>query len=236
MDKYEKTKSATILLLFLAVILCLPMVSFARKGINLNTTPKVLYVTMVNDPAFEKSAKVDDLPLKSSVTQYGITWTFEKHTPVGQFVNGDYYVVGPTTIVAITPEPKNGRNGSCLNPSATIEKAGFDSRILYGRYDPKLFLAPPIMLKPGDSLLSSISLEEIHTVKPMLWRIGKDQRSPVRTVAVLACLDAPVPSDAFRPSYSGKEHRIYLARDLKRDLLPRLPKGGHFLQMSPRPE
>jgi hypothetical protein len=167
-----------------------------------------------------------DLPLKSSITQYGITWTFKKAIHVGQFVNGDYYIVGPATIKSITPAPKDGRNGSCLNPLATIEKAGFDSRILHGRYDPSLFLSPPIMLKPGDSLLSSVSLDEIHSVKPLLWKISKDQRSPLRKVAVLTCLDAPVPKDAFRPAYTGKKHQIYLARNLKRDILPLLSTAG----------
>ena len=75
-------------------------------------------------------------------------------------------------------------------------------------------------------MLSSISLAKGQKLKPMLWRIGKDQRSPVRTIAILTCLDAPVPADAFRPSYGTSKQRIYLARNLKRDLLPRLPREG----------
>ena len=47
--------------------------------------------------------RLEDLPLKESVSQYGITWTFEKPARVGQFVNGDWYVVGPVTVTAITP-------------------------------------------------------------------------------------------------------------------------------------
>ena len=31
----------------------------------------------------------------SSVTQYGITWTFDKAYPVGQFVTGDWWVGRP---------------------------------------------------------------------------------------------------------------------------------------------
>ncbi|MHB8139327.1 MAG: hypothetical protein ACYDGO_13215 [Smithellaceae bacterium] len=174
-----------------------------------------------NQPALNFTTNVS---IKSSITQYGITWTFKKPVRIGRFVNGDYYVVGPTTITSITPVPKDGRNGSCLNPSATIEKTGFDSRIPHGRYDPKLFLAPPVTLRPGDSLLSSISLDEIHTVKPMLYALKNSQRSPIRTVAVLTCLEAPVPADAFRPTYAGKKKQIYLARNLKRDLLPKLSK------------
>ena len=57
-----------------------------------------------------------------SVTQYGITWTFENPARVGQFVNGDWYVVGAVTVVGMGPkpvyEPNAVRNGSMLNPPA----------------------------------------------------------------------------------------------------------------------
>ena len=46
--------------------------------------------------------KLEELPLKESVSQYGITWTFDKPARVDQFINGDCYVVGPVTIKAIT--------------------------------------------------------------------------------------------------------------------------------------
>jgi peptidoglycan/LPS O-acetylase OafA/YrhL len=57
--------------------------------------PVILY-TKDNAPPTPKLA---DLPLKESVTRYGVTWTFEKPSPVGQFVNGDWYVVGPAIVV-----------------------------------------------------------------------------------------------------------------------------------------
>ena len=175
-----------------------------------------------------KTPALEELPLKESVSQYGITWTFDKPARVGRFITGDFYVVGPVTISAITPEPKDGRNGSCLN-IRNGEKAGFDSRhgseAKGGRFDPKLFLAPPIRLKPGDSLSSSISLKEIGKAKKLLWSGGTNV-TPVETVAVLTCLAAPAPADAFRPSYVGGSQRLYLARDLKRDLLPRLSREG----------
>src|SRR5208283_4217932 len=41
----------------------------------------------------------------TSITKDGITWTFSEAVPVGQFVNGDYYVVGPVTATAISPQP-----------------------------------------------------------------------------------------------------------------------------------
>ena len=164
------------------------------------------------------------LPLRESVSQHGITWTFAEPARVGRFVTGDWYVVGPVRIVAIDPEPADGRNGSMLNVDATIGRAGFDSRIPFGRFDEELYLAPPIDLSPGDTLLSSISKDD--DIKPMLWRVGADQRSPISTVAALTCLAEPVPADAFRPAYAGGVHEIHLARHLRRDLLPSLPRDG----------
>ena len=40
----------------------------------------------------------------SSIFQYGITWTFDKPPECGQFVNGDWWVVGPVTIQSMLPE------------------------------------------------------------------------------------------------------------------------------------
>ena len=70
-------------------------------------------------------------------------------------------------------------------------------------------------MKPGDSLISTISAPE-----PLDHR-GYGQ--PVLTAAILTCLDKPVPADAFRPSYCDRGSKIYLARDLKRELLYTLP-------------
>jgi hypothetical protein len=70
-----------------------------------------------------------------SITQYGITWNFNAPVEIGQFVTGDYYVVGPCTITSITPMPGDGRNGSELNPALNDSKSGYDSRVEGGRYD-----------------------------------------------------------------------------------------------------
>src|ERR1051325_2784621 len=49
--------------------------------------------------------RLEDLPQKESISQYGIRWTFAQPARVGQFVNGDWYVVGPVTIKEINPKP-----------------------------------------------------------------------------------------------------------------------------------
>lgn len=185
--------------------------------------------------------KLDELPLKDSLSQYGITWTFGKPARAGQFVNGDWYVVGPVTVVTIDPAPRYGkevadeeldarekvaveqrcRNGSMLNLPARQEVA-WDSGIL-NYYHPEHRARLPIALKPGDSLASSISLHQGEKVTypyhPGTVR-GEGDNSPVKTVAVLTCVNNPLPPDAFRPAYCGHDPNSYLARDLKRELLP----------------
>ena len=213
-----------------------------------------------NAPA---TLKLDALPLKESVSEYGITWTFEKPARVGQFINGDFYVVGPVTVVKIDPVPRYGkdvaddeldgrekklpveqrcRNGSMLNAPARQEVAWDSGVINYYRPEPRAVL--PIAMKPGDSLVSSISLKkgEKVTYKYHGGTVrGQGDNSPVKIVAVLTCVADPLPPDAFRPGYSGHDPGIYLARDLKRDLLPHLdrpadaPDPEQFAELIRRP-
>jgi hypothetical protein len=205
-------------------------------------------VATVYTPQNATSApELDDLPVKDSVTQYGITWTFEKPARVGRFVTGDWYVVGPVTVTKISPEPLFGnavkdspdwelvdkqavkeaeyegkwaRNGSVLNQRVDTHRGGFDSRLSHSHYDPEQFAHLPVSMKPGDSLISTIGATD-----PLSSYSGHGQ--PVLTAAVLTCMAKPVPADAFRPSYCDKENRVYLARSLKRQLLYALPRTEH---------
>jgi len=196
---------------------------------------KISY-TKENAPA---TPKLEDLPLRASICQYGITWTFAEAARVGRFVNGDYYVVGPVTVKAINPAPEAGRNGSTLNIPITRgiaeSKVGFDDRVPHGRYDPKLFQKPPLAMKPGDVLFSSISLKRIGPIRPMCPRSRSHmskEHSPIRTVAVLTCLAKAVPPDAFRPGYADPKRTVYLARNLRRDRLPKLRSPGEMPKLT----
>ena len=42
---------------------------------------------------------------RSELSQYGITWKFAQPVMSGQFVNGDWWVVGPVTLVSVAPLP-----------------------------------------------------------------------------------------------------------------------------------
>lgn len=122
-----------------------------------------------------------------SISQYGITWTFDKAYPVGQFINGDWWVVGPVTVVKVSPEPgpapagedvtsaksiygdvmliddKRMRNGSMIvaGPDGVTPSGfnaqGYDSRS--ASYDSRLSISYPRHLLPGQSLISSRSAE-----------------------------------------------------------------------------
>jgi hypothetical protein len=206
--------------------------------------------------------KLEDLALKESVSQYGISWAFDKPARVGQFINGDWYVVGPVTIKAITPKPLYGeevpeieldhmdlerpvaqrvRNGFMLNPPAAM-RVSYDSGVR-NWFDPSLIQRLPVNMKAGDSLVSSISMPKGLVLKPMLWETverGVDDSSPIRTAAVLTCMAEPVPPDTFRPAFCDRQTRLYLSRNLKRDLLPTaaaksLPEVGLYVRFTQRP-
>jgi hypothetical protein len=160
-----------------------------------------------------------------SVTSHGITWEFEESAQVGQFVNGDYYVVGTVTIISISPTPENGRNGSVLNLPPDQNRSGFDDRVSSGRYDANLRAEVPISMVPGDALISSISVETLGEL-PAPFRPSDASISPVQSVSVLTCLEEEVSADAFRPSYSDPDKIIYYANNLRRDLLTQLQRVG----------
>jgi len=154
----------------------------------------------------------------AEVSQYGITWAFEKPAVVGRFVNGDWWVAGPVTVKGVTPAPAPGRNGSVVNPRAG-DAQGYDDRI--PNYEAKLAAAFPLKLEPGQSLVSTASLEKVGDKTP---DTVPDQycRGPLRTATVLTCVEKPPAPDAFRPPYVGDAKPAFSAKQLRRDILPRL--------------
>jgi len=225
-----------------------------------NVNRSIIIYTKDNVPA---TSKLQELPLKQSVTQYGITWTFQEPARVGQFVNGDWYVVGPVTIKAIDPKPLYGseipkreldrndrerkqehrvRNGFMLNPPAKM-KVAYDSGVR-NWFTPSLIQKLPVMMKPGDSLVSTISMPKNLVLYAQLRNKierGVDDSSPIRTAAVLTCVGEPQPADAFRPAFCDRQQRIYLARNLNRGLLPSavstpsIPKIQKYTRFTQRP-
>lgn len=152
------------------------------------------------------------------VAQYGITWRFSTARPVGRYVTGDWWVVGPVTLTQVTPATAPGRSGSVVDPPAG-KRQGYDDRI--SGYDASLRAPFPLTLKPGQSLVSTASVEQIGQRTPETVP-GQYCRGPLRTAVVLTCVAEPPPADAFRPAYVGTQKLQFTAGQFRRDRLPRL--------------
>lgn len=195
------------------------------------------------------TAKLAPVAFRKQVSQYGITWTFDKPAKTGQFITGDWWVQGPVTIVSISPRPGpvagdnsairiNHWNDTSLkkdtlmrNGSMIVLKAGqsqgYDSRSASFRQSDAIRL--PLTLAPDHSLISSISNTSLpvdHFSKDLMWEKEKKCQVVMKAAAVLTCLREQPPQDAFRPPYAGTQKPLFRARDIKWDLLPRLKPVG----------
>lgn len=186
----------------------------------------------------------------TSVTQHGITWTFDQPRPVGRFVTGDAWVVGPVTLTGVSPAPQPAaaptagerpadvksiygatamtgdltlRNGSMVSPQPGRDQ-GYDSRL--PNFRAELTARFPLTLRPGDSLVSTLSngtprVQVMHHA--LMWEREQRAALALRTAAVLTVVAEPPPVDAFRPAPTGTNTTFHRARDLRRDRLPTLP-------------
>ncbi len=126
----------------------------------------------------------------AQITQYGITWTFDRAYQVGRFVTGDYWVVGPVTVTGVSPasgpsadtvgeagdksrygatalvDDKRMRNGAMVvtGPVRNAKNStGFDQQGFDSRspnYAPELSIVFPYRLETDRSLISTASNEE----------------------------------------------------------------------------
>ena len=147
--------------------------------------------------------------MAKSVDADGIRFVFARSHPVGRFVSGDPWVVGPVQIVRITPEGAMGRNGFEVNPS-TLRHQPYDDRVK--DYDPLLQPEIPFTSKPRDRIVKTVSVPE-GKCRPCLAK-----------AAILTVLASPLPDggeEHFRPGYFGPWHEPVEA-SLKLDILPRL--------------
>lgn len=210
---------------------------------------ELIYIMLVIMFSCSLNAQEAVVQKRKEITQYGVTWTFEEPALTGQFITGDWWVIGPVTIIKITPEPgpvsidstkidinrwgdtslkldNSMRNGSMivLKPSYS---QGYDSRNQSYRKEASIVL--PLALQPNRSLLSSISnlsLPVDNFCKNIMMESEKTSRVTLKTVAVLTCLSEIPPKDSFRPPYAGTSKRIFSKKDIKWDLLPKLKPVG----------
>ena len=95
---------------------------------------KVILVILLG--VFISGAGLAESATTSCITQWGITWHFDKAYEYGQFANGDYWVLGPLTITRIEPDFDGDDNGWEVNPSVgntqgfQSNAGGFDSALV----------------------------------------------------------------------------------------------------------
>jgi len=155
-----------------------------------------------------------------------VTWQLRRPARAGRFVNGDWWVVGPVDVVAITPactrEDGRIRHGSMVNPDPTQVEQGYDSALAgsaaFSGYRDALNVAlrvaadEPLTLTPGATLVSTIS----HDVAGQLPQLER--------CALLTVVAAPPPPRAFRPPYCGFDKRArWSSEDLDLTVLAQLP-------------
>jgi len=187
---------------------------------------------------------------RQQLSQYGVTWQFDRPVKSGQFVTGDWWVVGPVTVVSITPaagpapqddkaEIKLDRWGNTSmrddnrmrNGSMVILECGpghgYDSRS--AGYSPELVIKAPYTLEVNRSLISTISNKALRVpnfCRKIMWESEQMQQAVLKAAAVLTCLAEEPPADAFRPPYAGTDKPLYRASDLKWDRVLRLKPAG----------
>lgn len=181
--------------------------------------------------------------MRSTITHYEITWTFDKAYETGRFANGDWWVVGPVTITRITPDFQDYDywdfttskekgvvikkiNGWQVNPTAR-GKQGFDEANY--EFDASLVPALPYAASPGQSIVKAIcdtdpaNMDSRSHYNPDSRTLGHCR---LLTAAVLTVVDA-IPPDSgrtvFRPPYVDTDKPYYSVNGLRTDLLPSLP-------------
>jgi hypothetical protein len=157
-----------------------------------------------------------DIVMRSSISQYGITWTFDKQYQTGQFANGDYWVMGPVKITRITPDYSGGHNGWEVNPVPGYSQ-GFDSGC--GGFKSSLIPSLPYTANAGESIVKSVKSSGG----------GRDERICLSNAGVLTVVSSPPPGNGasvFRPPYVGDDKPYYHVSTLKTYLLPSLAPAG----------
>lgn len=160
--------------------------------------------------------------LQSSVTQNGVTFTFNKSVPVGQFANGDWWALpaaGDTdvTIISISPAitgtGATTQNGWMVNPQGNHP---YDGRA--AGFNANLQPALPAVVAPNNSVVKAVSLAAANGIGANTTYLDK--------AVILTILATTPPPDAFRPPYAGTTKTIWRTSSLLTNLLPSFAPVG----------
>jgi hypothetical protein len=160
------------------------------------------------------------IPTTTSISQYGITWTFANPVRYGQFVNGDYWVVDSGNGVSIssispafTTSPR-AMNGAMVDPvTGWSSPQGYDDN--HGSYSATVNVAinMPLVLHGNQSLVSVAS-------NAIPQNNGKQY---INTTAILTSVTSAPASGSLRPGISGTTKTIHNISEIDYSKLAKLP-------------
>jgi hypothetical protein len=173
--------------------------------------------------------------MATSVTIRNTTWTFSADKQVGTFANGDPWVVGPVSIIAISPGPvtvttaygDRNKNGSMLNPVVEAVQ-GYDTMLqgVYWQADWNYNIAKDAS-RPGGSALSSgnpLTINSGSLISATSYDdlpAGSGGGCRVQYMEILTVLSSAPASGSFRPAYCGTDKTIpATSAQLRNSLLP----------------
>ena len=175
------------------------------------TTPIPVLVAGICSLLAPASIQAQQLGMTNEISQFGITWHFDKPYTYGTYASGDYWVVGPVTLIGIAPEFDGTNHGWEVNPVVSGAH-GFQSGCSGDGFDASLVPPLPYVADPSDGILSIIKTTPSGIARPC-----------IKTAAVLTVVPS-VPEGGgaglFRPPYVGTDKPHYRVDDLRTDLLP----------------
>jgi len=205
----------------------IPQPDFAFAGrlrsINANTMPHASHFTqalrracILFGTAISTIFTPSNASAATSISQHGITWTWTEDRQLGQYANGDYWVVGPITMTSISPGSSvtgSGRviNGTMINPTAAqYPSQGFDSHMSEGQGVG--WSATLNRGRPGGSALSGsnpLVVSAGSSVCSVISHPTDTNRPTLTDFAVLTVVSSAPAPGSFRPPYCGtdKTHR-----------------------------
>lgn len=194
----------------------------------------------------------------SSISQDGITWIFDKAYPVGQFINGDWWVRpespgGDVVVVAVDPPPTTidwrgspaQVHGSMVNPifneSPYSNRQAFDSRAQNycevgdtpGDTGHVYTVTYPVTLNGPAVLISTESWLTDESHEDLLGVNPIAEHAYLKKSAILTCLDTAPSPTAFRPAYMDPAKTIYDYADVDLNKLPKLTPPNDLLRFPP---
>lgn len=163
------------------------------------------------------NASSTSLMMANSVSQDGITWTFDHDYPVGQFINGDWWVVGPVTITSVTPGWDGTRNGAMLDPVTAERTQGYDNMNTWVQYNESLRVQFPVTIDSATKAKSLVSVKSLDAcVQGGAWEC-------IDVAAVLTAVQQPIPDGTFRPPYVDGSKQTFDAAHINWSKLPTFP-------------